>query len=66
MPGPNETFGLVALEAAASALEGVSAFDKALGDLARSLRESSYVLEDVSREALSYRDSIEFDCDMLV
>ena len=54
-----------ALEAAASALEGVSAFDKALGDLARSLRESSYVLEDVSREALSYRDSIEFDCDML-
>ena len=54
-----------ALEAAASALEGASAFDKALGDLARSLRESSYVLEDVSREALSYRDSIEFDCDML-
>ena len=29
------------------------------------MRESSYVLEDVSREALSYRDSIEFDCDML-
>ena len=54
-----------ALEAAASALEGASAFDKALGDLVRSLRESSYVLEDVSREALSYRDSIEFDCDML-
>lgn len=54
-----------ALEAAASALEGASTFDKALGDLARSLRESSYVLEDVSREALSYRDSIEFDCDML-
>lgn len=54
-----------ALEAAASALEGASAFDKALGDLARSLRESSYVLEDVSREALLYRDSIEFDYDTL-
>ena len=54
-----------ALDAAAGALEGASAYDKTLADLASSLRESSYVLEDVSREALSYRDSVEFDCDAL-
>lgn len=54
-----------ALDAAANALEGASAYDKTLADLASSLRESSYVLEDVSREALSYRDSVEFDCDAL-
>ena len=54
-----------ALDAAASALEGASAYDKTLAELASSLRESSYVLEDVSREALSYRDSVEFDGDAL-
>ena len=54
-----------ALDAAANALEGASAYDKTLADLASLLRESSYVLEDVSREALSYRDSVEFDCDAL-
>ena len=54
-----------ALDAAAGALEGASAYDKTLADLASSLRESSYVLEDVAREALSYRDSVEFDCDAL-
>ena len=54
-----------AIDAAASALEGASRYDKLLADLASSLRESSYVLEDVSREALSYRDSVEFDCDAL-
>lgn len=50
-----------ALGTAAGALEDVARYDQALGDLASSLREASYVLEDVSREALDYRDSVDFD-----
>ncbi|HIS40956.1 MAG TPA: DNA repair protein RecN [Candidatus Aphodovivens avistercoris] len=52
---------LDALGAAASALEGAARFDAALGDLAASLREAGYVLEDVAREARGYRDGVEFD-----
>lgn len=50
-----------ALDVAASALEDAARHDQVLGDLASSLREAGYVLEDVSREALDYRDSIDFD-----
>lgn len=52
---------LDALGTAASALEGAARFDAALGDLAASLREAGYVLEDVAREARGYRDGVEFD-----
>ncbi len=54
-----------ALDTAASALEDAARHDQALGDLASSLREAGYVLEDVSREALDYRDSIDFDGEAL-
>lgn len=54
-----------ALDTAASALESAARHDSQLGDLAASLREAGYVLEDVSREALSYRDSIDFDGEAL-
>lgn len=56
---------LDAIEAAASALESASAFDKGLGAYASSLREASYVLEDVSRDTRAYRDSVDFDPDEL-
>ena len=51
--------GLV--NAAASALDGVSGVDADLGAAARSLRETSFVLEDIARDMRSYRDEVEFD-----
>ena len=56
---------LDALGAAAAALEGAARFDSSLGDLAASLREAGYVLEDVSREVRDYRDGVEFDPQLL-
>ena len=56
---------LVALGSAAAALEGAARFDASLADLAASLREAGYVLEDVSREARDYRDGVEFDPETL-
>ncbi|MDR0513906.1 MAG: DNA repair protein RecN [Coriobacteriaceae bacterium] len=54
-----------AVQKAASALEALSGIDAALGGLAESLREAGYVLEDVSREARAYRDSVDFDAELL-
>lgn len=50
-----------AIYRAVAALDSMAAVDTQLGEYAASLREASYTLEDVSREARSYRDSIEFD-----
>ena len=49
------------LAAAASLLESSSAFDEALAAKASSLREASYIIEDVARDIRSYSDSIEYD-----
>jgi DNA repair protein RecN (Recombination protein N) len=53
------------LNAAADSLESVASFDESLGNLAASLREAGYVLEDVANEARDYRDRIEFDPETL-
>lgn len=47
-------------EAMAALAEG-ERFDAALGPYGESLREASYVLEDVAREMASYGEAIEFD-----
>ena len=54
------------LNAAAAALESAGAVDSQLADLAASLREAGFVLEDVSASARNYRDGIEFDPEELV
>ena len=46
---------------AISLLQSASAIDPDLAPLAQSLVEASYVLEDVTREAQSYRMGIDFD-----
>ncbi|WP_165055770.1 MULTISPECIES: DNA repair protein RecN [unclassified Adlercreutzia] len=53
------------LSRAMAALEEGARYDAALEPLAQSLREAGYVLEDVAREALSYRDGVECDYDEL-
>ena len=55
-----------ALNSAASLLEGAASYDEKLGSWAGSLREASYVLEDVSADARAYRDELEFSPDDLV
>ena len=52
---------LDALNAAAAALAEAARFDESLGGYAESLREAGYVVEDVARDALAYRDGVEFD-----
>ncbi|MEG0505648.1 MAG: AAA family ATPase, partial [Raoultibacter sp.] len=54
-----------AVSAAAAALDAVAQVDERFGAQAASLREAAYVLEDVAREALDYRDSIEYDPETL-
>ena len=49
------------LNAAAMALSEATRFDSELESYVSSLREVGYVLEDVARDALTYRDSVEFD-----
>lgn len=56
---------LDALGNAAAALEGAARFDESLGALAESLREASYAAEDAARDIRSYRDSVEFDPELL-
>ena len=56
---------LDALGSAISALEGAARFDESLAAHADSLREAGYILEDVAREARDYRDSVEFDPELL-
>ena len=53
------------LNAAASALDAAGRVDANLAALAQSLREVSYVLEDVSSDSRDYRDRIDFDPDLL-
>ena len=53
------------VNAAIEALSEGARFDGGLAEFEQSLREASYVLEDVAREMLSYRDAIEFDPDEL-
>ena len=56
---------LDALNSAAMALESAGRVDVGLVDLARSLREAGYILEDVAAQARDYRDGIEFDAEQL-
>ena len=60
-----EDGALDALNAAVAALETGGRIDSGLSDLAQSLREAGYVLEDVSASARDYRDGIEFDPETL-
>lgn len=60
-----EAGAIDAVNAAAAALDSMSGVDEQFGAQAASLREATYVLEDVAREALSYRDSIEYDPETL-
>ena len=46
---------------AAQLLESVASVDEQLAPLAESLREASYIVEDVARDVARYRDSIDFD-----
>lgn len=52
---------LDALNTAASALESVGRVDSELADLAASLREAGFIMEDVSGQVRDYRDGIDFD-----
>ncbi|HAM16330.1 MAG TPA: DNA repair protein RecN [Eggerthellaceae bacterium] len=56
-----ESGAIDALNAAAGALETGGRFDAQLSDLAQSLREAGYILEDVSASVRDYRDGIDFD-----
>ena len=56
---------LDAVNAAISALEGVRGYDAELGKLADALTESTYGLEDASRELRRYRDDVDFDPEAL-
>lgn len=56
---------LDALNTAAAALESAGRIDASLLEMAQSLREAGYALEDVSASARSYRDEIEFDPEVL-
>lgn len=60
-----ENGALDALGSAIAALSNGARYDSELGALADSLREASYILEDVSRDAFNYCDSLEFDADVL-
>lgn len=52
---------LDSVNAAVAALADAARFDEGLEAYASSLREVGYVLEDVARDALAYRDDVEFD-----
>lgn len=60
-----EEGSLDALGSAISALDGAARFDAKLGEYANALREAGYVLEDIARETRDYRESVEFDPEML-
>lgn len=53
------------VQATAAKLDALSQIDPKLGEYAASLREATYILEDVSRDVLEYRDSIEYDPEVL-
>jgi DNA repair protein RecN (Recombination protein N) len=50
---------------AASALDSLTDADETFAGFATTLRETTYVLEDISRETITYRDSIDFDSETL-
>lgn len=52
---------LDSLGRAAQLLEAASSIDDKLAPLAESLREASYIVEDVARDVSRYRDDIDFD-----
>ena len=52
---------LDALNSAISALDAVGGFDPALRDIADSLRDALYPLEDAARDVRRYRDDADFD-----
>ena len=54
-----------ALGVAVSALDAAARHDGKLGEYADALREAGYVLEDIARETRDYRDSVEFDPEVL-
>lgn len=54
-----------AVQSAAARLDALSGVDSKLGEYAASLREATYILEDVSRDVRDYRDSIEYDPETL-
>ena len=54
------------LNAAAAALESAARFDPDLLPYAQSLREATYVVEDVARDARSYAEDIDFDPQVLL
>lgn len=56
-----ERGALDTIGAAIGALEEAAHTDASLATKAESLREASYIVEDVSRDVRSYRDSIDFD-----
>lgn len=60
-----ENGALDALGSAIAALSNGARYDAALGAMADSLREASYILEDISRDAYDYCDSLEFDPEIL-
>ena len=60
-----EDGALDALGTAAAALESASRFDESLTPYAASLREASYVVEDVARDIRGYASSIDFDAETL-
>lgn len=54
------------LGSAVASLDEGARFDESLAPYAQSLREAGFILEDVAREALGYRDGVEFDYDELM
>lgn len=56
---------LEGLNAAVDAVFEGARFDEGLAPFAQSLREAGYVLEDVAREMVAYRDGIEYDPEQL-
>ena len=57
---------LETLAAAATLLETSSSIDESLAAKASSLREASYIIEDVARDIRTYSDSIDYDAASLL
>ncbi len=57
---------LETISQAASLLESMAGLDETLGAAASSLRDASYVVEDVARDIRAYRDDIDYDSARLV
>lgn len=61
----DDNAALDTLSTAISALDAASRYDASLSEYANSLREASYILEDVAQEMRDYRDKVEFDPEIL-